>query len=145
MAQPQGYVDSTHPQYVCKLNRSLYGLKQAPRAWFERLANYLHQLKFVSSKEDNSLFMLTQGPNCVFLLVYVDDIVLTGSCSHLVNHIIQALQQEFPIRDLGTLYYFLGLQLESTSEGTFLSQTRYLTDLLHKHDMADYKPCSTSM
>ena len=109
MAQPQGYVDSKHPQYVCKLNRSLYGLKQAPHVWFECLTNYLHLLHFISSKADNSLFILNHSANHVFLLVYVDDIIFTGSSSHLLCKIITDLQKEFPIRDLGKLYYFFGL------------------------------------
>ena len=95
MSQPQGYIDSTHPQYVCKLNRSLYGLKQAPRASFSRLTQCLHSLKFVSSKADNSLFILKQTNHFVFLLVYVDDIVVTGSCPKLIQSIIQALQSIF--------------------------------------------------
>jgi hypothetical protein len=78
-SQPTGFEDSAHPDYVCRLNRSLYGLKQAPRAWYSRFASYIIQLGFVEAKTDTSLFVYHQGTDTAYLLLYVDDIVLTAS------------------------------------------------------------------
>ena len=92
MAQPPAFVDTSHLDYVCKLHKSLYGLKQAPRAWFQRLSTYLLSLKFVASKSDHSLFIYKQGVNIAFILVYVDDLVVTGSCLQFVHDIIWQLK-----------------------------------------------------
>jgi len=90
-SQPSGFVDSAHPDFVCRLNKSLYGLKQAPRAWYSRFASHLLKLGFVEAKSDTSLFIYRQGQNTVYLLLYVDDIVLTASSSALLRHTIVAL------------------------------------------------------
>ena len=111
IAQPQGYVNPAHSHHVCKLHRSIYGLKQAPRAWFARLTSFLHSLHFISSKADTSLFILHQNTDIIFLLVYVNDIILTGSNAALIQQFIHYLQREFLIRDLGALHYFLGIEL----------------------------------
>jgi len=74
--QPSGFVNSSHPDFVCRLNKSLYGLKQAPRAWHTRFATYLLSLGFVEAKSDTSLFTYHRGSDTAYLLLYVDDIVL---------------------------------------------------------------------
>ena len=79
MVLPQGYVHPQYPHHVCKLHKSIYGLKQASRAWLSRLTTFLLSLNFIVSKADTSLFILKHGADVVFLLVYVDDLVLTGS------------------------------------------------------------------
>ena len=91
-SQPTGFVDSAHPSYVCKLNKSLYGLKQAPRAWYSRFAAYLIKLGFVEAKCDTSLFIYRRGSDTVYLLLYVDDIVLIASSATLLRSTITALQ-----------------------------------------------------
>ena len=79
MVQPPGYVDPAHPNHVCKLLKSLYRLKQTPRTWFERFSTKLLHLGFQASLSDSSLFIFRQGSLVVYLLVYVDDIVITGN------------------------------------------------------------------
>jgi len=79
MKQPLGFVDPTLPSHVCRLHKSLYGLKQASRAWYTRLSDFLLSIGFLASKVDTSLFILSDGTNIFYLLVYVDDILLTGS------------------------------------------------------------------
>lgn len=79
MSQPPGYVHSDYPNYLCKLNKSLYGLPQAPRAWFSRLTNFLLRLGFVASNADTSLYMPHKANLQLFFLIYVDDIIITGS------------------------------------------------------------------
>jgi hypothetical protein len=80
--QPTGFVDSSRPDMVCRLNKSLYGLKQAPWAWNHRFAAFLLTLGFVEAKSDMSLFIYHHGTETAYLLLYVDDIVLTASVSH---------------------------------------------------------------
>jgi hypothetical protein len=98
--QPVGFVDPTHPDMVCKLNKSLYGLKQARPAWYRRFTTFLCSQGFIKAKSDMSLFLLRRGPNTAYLL-YIKDIVLTASSYRLLHRIITCLQQEFAIKDLG--------------------------------------------
>ncbi|KAM1015936.1 hypothetical protein ACFX2A_046675 [Malus domestica] len=112
MKQPQGFVDSSHPNYVCKLLKSLYGLKQAPRAWNSKFSSYLVTMGFTASVFDTSLFIKTDNNDILILLLYVDDIILTGSCVTKVQLVVQELSSVFDLKDLGKLTYFLGLQIQ---------------------------------
>ena len=85
MLQPQGFIDTTLPNYVCKLQKPLYGLKQAPRAWYQKLSAYLHSLGFKDSTVDPSLFIYNSVDYQCFLLVYIDDVIITGSNPKLIN------------------------------------------------------------
>ncbi|XP_073262717.1 uncharacterized protein [Populus alba] len=99
---------------IHQLHKSLYGLKQAPRAWYTRLSDFLLSIGFLASKVDTSLFILSDGTNIFYLLVYVDDILLTGSNSAMLHHLVQLLSSEFKLRDLGDVHYFLGIEVQST-------------------------------
>lgn len=112
-AQPSGFEDSAPLDFVCRLNRSLYGLKQAARAWYSRFASFLLQLGFVEAKTDTSLFVYHRGSDMVYLLLYVDDIVLTASSTALLRRTIDALQQEFAMKDLGEWHHFLGMHVSA--------------------------------
>jgi hypothetical protein len=92
-SQPTGFVDPVHPQLVCQLNKSFYGLKQAPRAWYYCFASYLVSLGFVEAKLDTSLFVYRRAADTAYLLLYVDDIVLTASSPELLKCTTTALQQ----------------------------------------------------
>jgi hypothetical protein len=120
--QPSGFVDSSCPDYVCRLNKSLYGLKQAPRAWHTRFASHLLSLGFVEAKSDTSLFTYHQGSHTAYLLLYVDDIVLTASSARFLQHIIVALQHKFAMTDMGQLHHFHGVSVARCDDGLFLSQ-----------------------
>ena len=111
MAQPQGFIDSAKPGYVCKLHKSLYGLKQASRVGFERYTSQLENLGFIASSADPSLFTYKSHNEILYLLLYVDDIILKGTSPPLITNLINKLQQTFELKDLGPLHYFLGLQL----------------------------------
>jgi hypothetical protein len=92
MEQPPGYEDSSKPGYVCKLDKALYGLKQAPRAWYSRLSTKLLSLGFHASKADVSLFFYSKGDVTIFILVYVDDIVVASSSDKAIEAILKDLQ-----------------------------------------------------
>ena len=143
MHQPPGFVDKDHPHYVCKLEKALYGLKQAPRAWNSRFSTYLQQLGFVTTKSDASLFVYKQQGQLAYLLLYVDDIILTGSSKQLLHNITMKLKSEFPMTDMGTLGYFLGIKVDHNKAGIFLSQKQYALDIIQRAGMKDCKPLST--
>ena len=143
MSQPQGYTDPQNPHYVCKLHKSIYGLKQAPRAWFERFTGQLLQFGFVASTTDYSLFIYRTKTTIAYLLLYVDDIVLTSNTPTFFDQLIQHLSSVFELKDLGPLHYFLVIQVPRDSVGLNLSQAKYATALLHKHNMFHTKPIST--
>lgn len=143
MIQPQGFVDSSSPNVVCKFWKDLYGLKQAPRTWYSMLSSYLLSIGFISSKADTSLFTLHKGSSTVLILVYVDDILVTGNDPTLITSCIQSLKESFSMKDLGELSYFLGIEVSRTHNTMFLSQTKYATEILQKAVMLECKPIST--
>jgi hypothetical protein len=143
MKQPPCFVNSTLPSYVCHLHKSLYGLKQAPRAWYTRLNDFLLSIGFCASKVDTSLFIFSVSADICYLLVYVDDILLTGSYSLLLQRLIQLLSSEFKLHELGSVHYFLGIKVQSTSMGLMLRQHKYTLDILTRAGMLSCKPIDT--
>lgn len=101
MEQPPGFLDSRFPNHVCRLKKALYGLKQAPRAWFQRLISFLISIRFTCSRADPSLFVFKKDNILLNLLVYVDDIILTGNDASLICNFIVRLNKELSIIDLG--------------------------------------------
>ena len=143
MHQPPGYIDSVHPDFVCKLHKSLYGLKQAPRAWFERFAFHLLHLGFIASVADSSLFIFCSDRTIIYLLLYVDDIIVTRNDSSQIASLIAALGTVFELKDLGDLHYFFGIQITPSPHGLLLSQTKYASNILHRFHMENAKPTKT--
>uniref|UniRef100_A0A2N9I2X8 Reverse transcriptase Ty1/copia-type domain-containing protein n=1 Tax=Fagus sylvatica TaxID=28930 RepID=A0A2N9I2X8_FAGSY len=143
MTQPQGYIDPIHPHYVCKLQKSIYGLKQGPRAWFESFTTQLLHLGFIASNADSSLFIYTENKIIAYLLLYVDDIVLTNNTPTFLDTLIHKLSSVFDLKELGSLHYFLGLQITRTPSRLYINQAKYAQDLLKKHNMLDCKPASS--
>uniref|UniRef100_A0ACD5Z1H0 Uncharacterized protein n=1 Tax=Avena sativa TaxID=4498 RepID=A0ACD5Z1H0_AVESA len=141
--QPLGFKDPAHPSHVCLLNKSLYGLKQAPRSWFTRFATYVATIGFQASKSDTSLFVLRTPDHNAYLLLYVDDIILTASSTSFLDHIISTLSSEFSMTDLGPLSHFLGISASRTSVGLHLSQKQYSLELIQRVDMTDCNPVTT--
>jgi hypothetical protein len=128
---------------VCRLNKSLYGLKQAPRAWYHCFASYLVSLGFMEPKLDTSLFVYRHDADTAYLLLYIDDIVLTTSIPELLKRTTTTLQQQFTMKDLDPLHHFLGMSVEQRSNGLFLHQRQYARDILERAGMSDCKSCFT--
>ncbi|GJZ20863.1 ribonuclease H-like domain-containing protein [Tanacetum coccineum] len=143
MHQPPSFVDSRYPNHVCLLQRSLYGLKLAPRAWFQRFAGYATRAGFSPSQCDSSLFIYTQGSEVAYLLIYVDDIILTASSLVLLHQIIDSFHKEFYMTDLGALNYFLGISAVRHPTRLFLSQKKYARQLLERAHMVNCNPSRT--
>lgn len=145
MRQPPGYANKKAPHYVCKLDKALYGLKQAPRAWYSRLSSQLRHLGFVASKSDRSLFIYNKANTVIFVLIYVDDIIVASSSQSATNALLHDLSSEFALKDLGDLHFFLGIEVKKIQDGIVLNQERYATEFLTRMGMKDCKPSPTPL
>ena len=143
MKLPPGHSQSHDPDMVCKLHKSIYGLKQSPRAWYAKLSSVLEEFGFQRSNADSSLFVRTSSVGKLVVLIYVDDLIVTGDNSEEVHFLKQALQRKFALKDLGRLKYFLGIELATSQKGLFLNQRKYVLDLLKDANLVDCKPART--
>eukprot|EP00253_Pinus_taeda_P001692 PITA_01692 len=142
--QPDGFILGNDPNLVCRLKKALYGLKQAPRAWYYRLDKYLHQQGFSKGSVDSNLYIKIENDK-LLILVYVDDIIFGNNEEAMSQNFSLVMQKEFEISLLRELTYFLGLQIQQNEGGIFLSQTKYLKQILKKYGMEDAKPICTLM
>ena len=140
--QPRGFIDLVKPEHVCRLKKALYGLKQAPRAWFLRFSSSLLDLRFVGSSVDSSLFTYHCGRVHVFVLIYVDDLLIIGSSPSFLATLTAQLKNEFALKDLGKLGYFLGIEASRDTHGLHLRQSKYILDVFHRARMVGAKPYS---
>jgi hypothetical protein len=145
MMQLPGFKDLSRPDYVCILRKTIYGLKQAPRSWYSTLQNALLQIRFHNSIADSSLFVYRHNYIICYVLVYVDNLIITGSDNQFVAHVVNTLGARFSLKDMGSLHYFLGVEVIPTTAGLFLSQHKYVRDILESKNMAGAKDVSTSL
>jgi hypothetical protein len=115
---------------VCQLTKSLYGLKQAARQWFSKFSSTLISLGFIQSKADYLLFTRLQGSSFIALLIYVDDVAIASNDPIVVSTFISMLNGKFKLKDLGSLKYFLGLEIARSSSGIWVSQRKYALEIL---------------
>jgi hypothetical protein len=141
MQLPPGLSHSTNK--VCRLRRALYGLKQAPRAWFAKFSTTISRLGYSISPYDSALFIRRTDRGTILLLLYVDDMIITGDDITGIQELKQFLSQHFEMKDLGPLNYFLGLEISSSSDGYYLTQTKYISDLLSRANLTDSKIVDT--
>ncbi|XP_071718669.1 uncharacterized mitochondrial protein AtMg00810-like [Rutidosis leptorrhynchoides] len=146
---PLGYIGKGEPiqnvpsqqfSKVCKLKKSLYGLKQAPRQWFAKLSAALLSFGYQQSKTDYSLFTKRDADQFTAILVYVDDLLITGNSSAHIQALKDQLKATFHMKDLGSLSYFLGLEVSKTDQGVFISQQKYTLDMLKEAGVLHHKP-----
>jgi hypothetical protein len=135
MKQPPGFEHPHTPQFICKLDKALYGLKQAPHAWFTQLSIKLTALGFIPSKADTSLFLYDKPGVTVYVLIYEDDIIVTSSSDNPIAYLLHDLREDFSLKDLGPLHYFLGIEVKKIHNGLCLTQEKYTTDILEKIGM----------
>ena len=141
MDQPQGFPNTQYPHHVCQLRKSLYGLKQAPREWFQKLTSQLLQLGFQGSKTDTSLYFTHTGP--IYLLIYVDDILILGSSLPQIRHLITSLSNHFKLKDLRPASRFLGIEFQSHQKCFLLTHTQYTISILRILKMENCRPLPT--
>ncbi|GFZ14564.1 hypothetical protein Acr_24g0007540 [Actinidia rufa] len=128
---------------VCRLRRALYGLTQSPHAWYARFQAVVFQIGFQPSVHDSALFVRHTSHGLVLLLLYVDDMISTGSDPSAISDVKDHLFREFEMKDLGPLRYFLGIEVASSPKGYLLSQTKYITDIIHRASLTDDKTVDT--
>ena len=144
MVTPPGLLQQGESK-VCKLNKSLYGLKQASRQWNLKLSEALISSGFIQSHHDYSLFTKCSGSDLVLILVYVDDLLITGSSSQLIQATKLMLNTHFKIKDLGEMRYFLGLEIARSKDGIMVSQRKFALDLISDFGLAGTKPVGTPL
>lgn len=130
---------------VCRLNKSLYGLKQASRNWFAKFSCVIQKAGFTQSKADYSLFTKSEGSTFIAVLIYVDDIIVTGNNAQTIKSLKDFLFQQFHIKDLGNLKYFLGIEVSRSQKGIFISQRKYAFDILNDVGLLGSRPNSFPM
>eukprot|EP00253_Pinus_taeda_P017418 PITA_17418 len=146
MSQPEGFSVKGHEHKVCKLVKSLYGLKQAPRAWYEKLTEHLLKLNFKHfDLDDATLFVKKVGKTVVYLVVYVDDLLMTRNNESYIASIKKELGKSFEMTDLGYVHYYLGIEVTQHPKSIFLSQKKYIGDLLNRFGMTECNPLTTTM
>ncbi|RVW82205.1 Retrovirus-related Pol polyprotein from transposon RE2 [Vitis vinifera] len=139
MEQPPGFVAQREFGLVCKLRRSLYGLKQSPRAWFGCFSSVVQEFGMLRSEANHSVFYHHNSPSqCIYLVVYMDDIVITGSDQEGIQRLKQHLFNHFQTKDLSKLKYFLGLEIAQSSSGVVMSQRKYALDILEEIGKLNY-------
>jgi hypothetical protein len=142
--KPKGFIVHNERSHICRLKKALYGLKQAPRAWYEEMDGFLMSLGFKKSVVDPNLYYHIDGNECLSLVLYVDDIFLTGS-ERLIVECKQALNTKFEMKELGLVHYFLGLEVWQKTDEIFLSRGKYIVEILKKFGMTECKSMPTLM
>jgi hypothetical protein len=127
-----------------RLKKALYGLKQAPRAWYSRIDGYLLSMGFTKSEVDPNLYFILVGTDPLILVLYVDDLFLTGA-EELIAGCKADLATEFEMKDIGLMHYFLGLEVWQRSGEIFLGQGKYTVEILRRFGMEDCRPMATPM
>ncbi|GJT90801.1 putative ribonuclease H-like domain-containing protein [Tanacetum coccineum] len=144
VCQPPGFEDPDHPDKVYKVVKALYGLHQAPRDWYDTLANYLLCNGFQRGKIDQTLFIKRQKGHILLVQIYVDDIIFGYTKKDLCDEFKKLMKDKFQMSSMGELTFFLGLQIQQKKKSIFISQDKYVNEILRKFNYTDVKSASTS-
>ncbi|GJY67621.1 putative ribonuclease H-like domain-containing protein [Tanacetum coccineum] len=145
VCQPPGFEDPDFPDRVYKVEKALYGLHQAPRAWYETLSTYLLDNGFQRGKIDKTLFIRRDKGDILLVQVYVDDIIFGSTKKSLCTEFEKMMHKKFQMSSMGELTFFLGLQVKQKEDGIFISQDKYVIEILKKFGFSDVKTASTPM
>ena len=143
MQAPPGFSHEYKQGEGCKLRKALYWLKQSPRAWFGRFAAAMKKFGYKQSNSDPTLFLKKRNGLITCLVIYVDDMVITGDDVKEIDNLKHRLFLEFEMKDLENLKYFLGIEVLRSKTGIFIKQKKYILDLLAEAGMIDCKPTET--
>ncbi|GJX20778.1 putative ribonuclease H-like domain-containing protein [Tanacetum coccineum] len=143
ICQPPGFKDPVFPDRVYKVKKALYGLHQAPRAWYETLSTYMLDNEFQRGKIDKTLFIKRYKGDILLVQVYVDDIIFGSTKKELCNAFEKLMHEKFQMSSMGELTFFLGLQVEQKKDGIFISQDKYVGEILKKFGFTKVKTAST--
>ncbi|GJV41906.1 putative ribonuclease H-like domain-containing protein [Tanacetum coccineum] len=145
VCQPPGFEDPHFPDKVYKVEKALYGLHQAPRAWYEILSTYLLDNGFHKGQIDKTLFIKRHKDDILLVQVYVDDIIFGSTKKEISTEFEKLMHDKFQMSSIGELSFFLGLQVQQKSDRIFISQDKYVAEILKKFDFASVKTARTPM
>ncbi|GKE23153.1 putative ribonuclease H-like domain-containing protein, partial [Tanacetum coccineum] len=145
VCQPPGFEDPDFPDRVYKVEKALYGLHQAPRAWYETLSTYLLDNRFQRGKIDKTLFIKRHKGDILLVQVYVDDIIFGSTKKELCNAFEKLMREKFQMSSMRELTFFLGLQVHQNKDGIFISQDKYVVEILKNFGFIEVKTASTPM
>ena len=145
MEQPENFVTGDPKSIVCKLKKSLYGLKQSPRLWYHKFHKIISSYGFVMNPADECIYHKFSGSKYIFLVLYVDDILLATNDLNLLRDAKKFMSNNFEMKDLGNASYVLGIQIyrDHSKDILGLSQKGYIEKLLQRYNMQDCKPLDT--
>ncbi|GKD92500.1 putative ribonuclease H-like domain-containing protein [Tanacetum coccineum] len=141
--QPHSFEDLLFPDKVYKVAKALYGLHQAPKAWYETLSTYLLENGYRRGTINKTLFIKKDRGDILLVQVYVDDIIFGCTKKYLCVEFEQMMHKRFQMSSIGELAFFLGLQVQQKEDGIFISQDKYVADILKKFDFTTVKAAST--
>ncbi|GJX34906.1 putative ribonuclease H-like domain-containing protein [Tanacetum coccineum] len=141
--QPPGFVDPAHPNKVYKVIKALYGLHQAPRAWYETLSSFLMENGFRRGTIDKTLFIKKNKSDIMLVQVYVNDIIFGSTKKSMCTEFEDCMHKRFQMSSMGELTFFLGLQVKQQPDGIFISQDKYVADILKKFDFWSIRKATT--
>lgn len=147
LSQPEGFVDNTNPNYVCKLNKALYGLKQSPRQWYNTIKPVLESVGVNSSPSDSGIFSGMVDNALVLMGIYVDDLFIACESLSVLQSIKDKLSSTFAMKDLGVMKHYLGIDINYEREkgAVTLSQRHFIDEVLKRFSMSQCKSSSTPM
>ncbi|GJR64136.1 putative ribonuclease H-like domain-containing protein [Tanacetum coccineum] len=143
VTQPKGFEDPHFPKHVYRVVKALYGLHQAPRAWYARLSTFLLKHNYRRGTIDKTLFIKKNSRDIILVQVYVDDIIFGSTNKAWCDEFEVLMKGEFEMSAMGELTFFLGLQVKQKPDGIFISQDKYVQDMLKKFDMESVRPATT--
>ena len=138
-----GFDDQRNDGMVYRLKKSLDGLKQSSRAWFDKFTKAIRKQDYKQVESDHTLFYRQKDGKITIIIVYVDDMILTGDDLVEMRRVKEQLALEFEIKDLGNLRYFLGIEVARDKRGIYVSRRKYVIDLLKETGMLGCKPADT--
>ncbi|GKA03938.1 putative ribonuclease H-like domain-containing protein [Tanacetum coccineum] len=143
VTQPKGFVDPQHPKKVYKVVKALYGLHQAPRAWYATLSTFLLNHGYRRGTIDKTLFLKKHKSDIILVQVYVDDIIFGSTKKAWCDEFEALMKGEFEMSAMGELTFFLGLQVQQRPNGIFISQNKYVKEILQKFDLENVRTATT--
>ncbi|GJS99432.1 putative ribonuclease H-like domain-containing protein [Tanacetum coccineum] len=145
VCQPPGFEDPDFPDRVYKVEKALYGLHQAPRAWYETLSTYLLGNGFQKGQINKTLFIEKDKSNILLVQVYVDDIIFGSTRKEMCTEFEKMMHKKFQTSFIGELIFFLGQQVKQKENGIFISQDKYVDEILNKFGFSNVKTANTPM
>jgi hypothetical protein len=137
MKQPEGYAVKGKKELVCKMKKSLYGLKQTPRMWYQKFDTYMLVIGFTRSKEDHCVYSKLIGDHLIYLVLYVDDMLLIGNKKEIIQDVKTQLSSKFDMKDLGASNFILGMEIKRDRKRRklWLNQRKYVETILQRFNM----------